>query len=644
MTESHSPITSPAGTWASPLDATDLAAGAIRRAEPRHHGGFLYWAEGRPAEEGRTVVVRRSLGGGPISDIGPTDHNTRTLVHEYGGAAWLPTDAGVLGSRFDDQRLWLLSGETAGGAITAEPSAPRSVRYSDPTEVADTGRTIWVSERHGSDGRVVNCLVEIEPDGTVQDVALGHDFYASPSVSHDGASLAFISWNHPNMPWDQVFLSISKAVDGRWNTPEVVLDGPALQQPRWSPDGGLHVVSDATGYWNIHTVDISQRTTRPLIEAPVEFGVPSWAFGNRTYDWAPDGSIWTTWIDHGVARLGRIVGDELREVDVPFTEYGRIEALPDGRLAALAASWTASAAVVIIDPNGGYEQISSADPGPLRADEVSTPEPITFKGHQDRPTHAFFFPPASATHTLPQEERPPVIVMGHGGPTGNARSSLDLGIQYWTSRGIAVVDVNYGGSTGFGTEYRNRLRGAWGVVDTDDCTLAAIHLADQGRVDPSRLVIKGGSAGGYTTLCALVFRDAFAAGISRYGVADLASLASDTHKFEARYLDSMIGPWPEASELYRERSPIHHTSQLSTPMIVLQGSDDPVVPPSQSVQLVDALAAAGVAHSYVLFEGESHGFRSADNIAAALEAELSFLGQVLGFEPAGDITPVELRR
>lgn len=588
-------------------------------------------------------MVRRSVGGGGIEDIGPQDLNTRTLVHEYGGAAWIPTPTGVLGSRFDDQRLWLTVDGSEAVPVTSEPPIPRGVRFADPVEVIDTGRTIWVSERHHENGEVTNCLVEIGLTGSVVEIAAGHDFYAAPTVSDDGSMLAFISWDHPNMPWDHTSLWISTSTDGMWATPRLVLDGPALQQPRWSPDGDLYVVSDATGFWNIHHVDIPTGRSTPVVDLAVEFGVPSWAFGNRTYDWAPDGSIWCTWIDHGVAHLGRIVGGDLGEVEVPFTEYGRIEALPDGRVVALAASWTAPSAVVIIGTDGRHELVSSTDPMELRPDAVSVPELVEFSGSDDRPTHAFFFPPVSTHHHLPAGEHPPLIVMSHGGPTGNARSSLDLGIQYWTSRGIAVADVNYGGSTGFGTEYRNRLRGAWGIVDMVDCTRAATHLAAAGRVDPDRLVIKGGSAGGYTTLCALVFGDDFAAGISRYGVADLETLARDTHKFEARYLDSMIGPWPEAADVYRERSPIHHTDRLSTPMIVLQGSEDPVVPPSQSEQLVDALAAAGVQHTYLLFDGESHGFRRAENIAAALEAELSFLGQILGFEPEGDIDEVELR-
>ncbi len=633
----------PAGSWPSPLTARDLDAGCVSRAEPRHRAGRAYWAEGRPDEGGRTVIVTCDLAGGELTDLGPPEFNTRTLVHEYGGGAWLPTEGGVLGARFDDQRLWLTPDDGATPEpISPEPAEPRALRYADPADAGD-GSTIWVHERHRAD-TVDNLLVAIGSDGGVTEIATGHDFYAAPSVSPDGTRLAFLAWDHPDMPWDHTLLYVCAREGATWGPPRPVLDGPALQQPRWSPDGELHVVSDATGWWNLHRVDLERGTSEPILVMEAEFGVPSWVFANRTYDWSPDGSIWCTWIDRGVAHLGRLVDGSLHEVDAGFTEFGRLEALPDGSLLTLAASWTRPAAVVVITVEGDHRQLSRVEPPTLANEDVSTPELVEFPDSEGRACHAFFFPPRNSGCEIPEGELPPLVVLGHGGPTGNARSSFDQGIQYWTSRGIAVVDVNYGGSTGFGTEYRNRLRGRWGVTDTADCTGAAEYLAATGRVDPARLAIKGGSAGGYTTLCALVFGNTFAAGMSRYGVADLETLARDTHKFEARYLDSLVGPWPEDEAIYRARSPIHHTDRLATPMIVLQGADDPVVPPSQSEQLVDALATAGVPHAYVLFDGESHGFRKAENIAAALEAELSFLGQVLGFTPAGDIEPVELRR
>jgi len=592
--------------------------------------------------------VARDLSGGERRDVGPADLNLRTLVHEYGGAGWIPVGDHILGARFEDQRLVQIpsgagSGEPSRDVIplTADAPQPRSVRYADPEPLPD-GSIIWVQERHEA-GDVHNALVHVDPAGRVTNIASGHDFVAAPTASTDGTRIAYLAWDHPSMPWDHTCVWMVERVGGDWSEPRRVVDGPALQQPRFGPDDELYVVSDTTGFWNLHRVDQATGATVPLVERNAEFGVPSWAFGNRTYDWAADGTLWCTWVDHGVGHIGILSDGTVDEVASGFTEFGRIEALPDGRVVALAASWTEPAAIVIIDRQGRNERLSAEDQLPVDPTAISAPESITFEDDQGRATHAFFFPPVSAAHQLPAGESPPLIVLGHGGPTGCARSSLDLGIQYWTTRGIAVVDVNYGGSTGFGTDYRNRLVGEWGPRDMADCVAAAEFLADDGSVDRDRLAIKGGSAGGFTTLSALVFTDVFAAGISRYGVADLASLAQDTHKFESRYLDSLVGPWPVARKTYTERSPINHTDRLRTPMIVLQGDEDPVVPPSQAEQLVASLAAGGVPHAYVLFVGESHGFRKAENIAAALEAELSFLGQILGFEPADDLERVPLR-
>jgi len=647
-TESSGPTLANAGSWRSSLVAGLLAGGATRRAEPRHLDGSIYWVEGRPTEGGRSVVVSHDLATGTRQDVGPADLNMRTLVHEYGGAAWIPLGETILGARLDDQRLVRVAVASAEDTaervvpVTAEPHQPRALRYADPVALPD-GNTIWVHERHDED-EVTNVLVEIDPSGGAREHATGHDFVASPTVSADGTRLAYIAWDHPSMPWDHTALWLSERnATGSWSPPRLVVDGPALQQPRFGPDDQLYVISDTTGFWNIHRVDEATGATMPLLEVEVEFGLPSWAFGNRTYDWSPDGALWCTWVDSGIGHIGLLRDGHLDEIASGFTEFGRIEALHDGRVVALAASWVEPAAIVIIDRSGQSERLSAADELPIDAEEIRSPDSIVFDDDQGRPTHAFFFPPRSTGNVLPSGERPPLLVLGHGGPTGCARSSLDLGIQYWTTRGIAVVDVNYGGSTGFGTPYRERLVGEWGPRDMADCVAAALSLADNGRVDRDRLAIKGGSAGGFTTLSALVFTDVFAAGISRYGVADLESLARDTHKFESRYLDSLVGPWPAASDVYAARSPIHHTDRLRTPMIVLQGDEDPVVPPSQAEQLVSALAAGGVPHAYVLFEGESHGFRRAENIAAALEAELSFLGQIFGFDPADDIDPVTLQ-
>ena len=737
----------PHGAWPSPLQADDVAAGAVRRTEPRIAGGWAYWAEERPLDSGRGAVVRMRLDepSAQHADVAHTaEADIRTAVHEYGGGAWLPFEAPdgrhfVLGSCMSDHRVRLfdVTGSTAPRAVTPMPDSPRGLRYADPALVPGSCRvldeaehaarhglrepteripstdarsqidavSVWVRETHDDAAHEPrNELVAVRLDGTVGVVATGADFYSSPRPSPDGSALAYLSWDHPNMPWDHTRLHLVDLRDGEpvAGTDRVLLDGPALQQPQWSPDGGLHIVTDGDGWWSICRVDVDTGAAEPVLHDTAsssgtvrraaaehihpggdstegdgdrsrpgrrgrEFGVPAWVFAQATYGWDGDGALWCTWMSGGVGHLGIIRDGRMEEVPSGFTDFGRLALAPSGSVVTVAASWTRRAAVVEIAPDGSHRQLSASEPSVLPLSDISVPEAFTFDSDGGRQAHAFFFPPANSAvgaapaaasaqrlpgDTAPRaavtagssSELPPLIVLSHGGPTGSARSSLDLGIQYWTTRGIGIVDVNYGGSTGYGTAFRNLLRGQWGVVDTQDCIAAALHLAAAGVVDAQRLVIKGGSAGGYTTLCALTGSDVFAAGISRYGVADLEALARDTHKFEARYLDGLIGPWPERADLYRERSPIWRTSQLRTPMIVLQGTDDRVVPQSQSEQVVEALADAGVPHAYLLFEGEGHGFRRGPNIVAALEAELSFLGQVLGFEPAGDIARVEVRK
>ena len=673
-TENNSVDAAPFGSWPSPLRAADVAAGAVRRAEPRIADGWAYWVEERPLQRGRGGVVRAPLNdpeAQPADVPGTADADIRTSVHEYGGGAWLPlvpSDGShfVLGACMGDQRLRLFDaqGRRESIPVTAEPPAPRAHRYADPALVPAAAAapsdgapfdpvTVWVREAHdGSEREPRNEIVAVRLDGTITVVAGGADFYAAPRPSPDGTMLAYLSWDHPNMPWDHTRLHLVELHDGAPvpGTDRVLVDGPALQQPRWRPDGELHVVTDAGGWWAIHHVDAGTGTTEPILgdlaedhSVGREFGIPSWVFAQATYGWSGDGSLWCTWMSGGIGHLGVVRGGALAEIDSGFTDFGRLAVSDRGTVVTVAASWTQRAAVVEIASDGTHRQLSDEEPLVLAPEDISVPRLVTFDSATTRQAHAFCFRPANAAVESAPRGLPPLVVLSHGGPTGAARSSLDLGIQYWTTRGIAVVDVNYGGSTGFGTDYRNLLAGQWGVVDTQDCIAAALHLADAGEADPERLVIKGGSAGGYTTLCALTESDVFAAGLCRYGVADLSALARDTHKFEARYLDGLVGPWPDAEALYRERSPIWRTDQLRTPMIVLQGTDDRVVPPSQSEQLVAALASAGVPHAYLLFDGEGHGFRQAPNIIAALEAEVSFLGQVLGFTPADDITPVAVR-
>ncbi|HEV3498239.1 MAG TPA: prolyl oligopeptidase family serine peptidase, partial [Actinomycetes bacterium] len=500
-----------------------------------------------------------------------------------------------------------LSGEQGLRPLTADDGA----RYADGDVSPDGARLACVRERHLEDG-VVNDIVVLPTDGSAGPTvaAAGHDFYAAPRFSPDGG-LAWLAWDHPRMPWDGTVLEPGPVAGG---------SEESVTQPRWSPDGALHWISDRTGWWNLY------REGQPLLPMDAEFSGPDWVFGQSTYAFLADGRLVASWTEAGSGRLA-VLGEAA--LDLPYTSFSSVRAYGD-KVAAIAAGPGDAPAVVVIDPaSSEVDVVRSSRPNPVDPRYLSIPRPVEFPTTGDATAHALFYPPANADCEGPPGELPPLVVTSHGGPTSAANTALDLRTQFWTSRGIAVVDVDYRGSTGYGRAYRQQLAGQWGVVDVDDCVAAARHLAESGEVDARRMVVRGSSASGLTTLLALT-RGLFAAGASLYGVADLAALATDTHKFESRYLDGLVGPWPEAAAVYRERSPIHQADRLSAPLIVFQGLDDKVVPPSQAEVLVDALRRAGIAYAYLTFEGEAHGFRKAATIRRVVEAELSFYGQVLG--------------
>jgi dipeptidyl aminopeptidase/acylaminoacyl peptidase len=492
-------------------------------------------------------------------------------------------------------------------------------------------------------------------------LAAGRDFYASPRISPDGRRLAWLEWDHPNMPWDGTELRLAELDgDSLAGDPVTVAGGPqeSVFQPSWSPDGVLHLVSDASGWWNLYRAGPGGSggpqggppvdrvgELEPLYPAEEEFGHPQWVFGLSTYAFLPGGRIACVHGRGPLQRLGVLGPDgTLTDLELPFTAFypPHLHAVGD-RLACLAGDPTRAAAVLLIDPAAGeVEVLRSSEDRELDPGYLSLPEPIEFPTAGGRTAHALYYPPANRDFEGPAGERPPLVVASHGGPTSGITSGLHVGFQFFTSRGIAVVDVDYGGSTGYGRAYRQRLDGQWGIADVQDCVAAARHLAERGDADPARLAIRGGSAGGYTTLCALTFTDEFAAGASYYGVADAAALAKDTHKFESRYLDRLIGPWPEAEALYRERSPIHFTDRLSCPVILLQGLEDEVVPPSQAEMMAAALDAKGIPYAYLPFEGEQHGFRQAAHIRRALEAEIYFYSRMFGFDLADSVDPIPI--
>jgi dipeptidyl aminopeptidase/acylaminoacyl peptidase len=600
----------PYGSWASPLTAGLIAGGSLRLGGPWIDGGTVYWLEGRPKEGGRYVVVREG------EALTPAPFNVRSRVHEYGGGAYAVADGVVYFVNFADQRIYRHEPGKAPEALTAEGQ----LRYADLQVDGARGRIVCVVEDHSGTGEARNYLGAVSlADGSVTTLAEGHDFYSSPAVG-PGGRLAWLAWNHPNMPWDGTELHVSDA--------EKIAGGPgeSIFQPEWSPSGVLHYVSDASGWWNLY------RSGRRLFAIDAELGQPAWSFGEKTYGFDGRGRVIGYYEQNGRAQLFALEGDQPRPIETPYAPVGILRVAGDVAVF-VGGSPTEPTSIVRLDLASGQSTVLARS-SDLRLDPgyVSQPRSIEFPTEGGLTAHGIFYRPANREFEGPADERPPLLVLSHGGPTGATGSTFSPSIQYWTSRGIAVLDVNYGGSTGYGREYRQRLNGQWGIVDVDDCVNGARYLVERGEVDGARLAIRGGSAGGYTTLAALAFRDTFRAGASYYGVSDLGALAEDTHKFESRYLDSLIGPYPARRDLYEARSPIHHVEGLSAPTIFFQGLEDKVVPPDQAERMVEALKKKGVDVEYIPFEGEQHGFRRAENIQRALEAELAFYGRVFGFK------------
>ena len=632
----------PYGSWPSPISSDLIVRKGVGFGPTQITADGVYWLESRANEGGRSVVVGLLADG--TADLVPEGFNARTMVHEYGGGSYLVDGDVLYFANFSDQRIYRRDAGTPPRPITAAGD----VRYADFAVDPTRARLICVREDHRVAGRQAeNTIVAIATDGDEfgQVLVSGNDFYSTPRLSPDGRRICWLTWNHPNMPWDGTEIHVADILaDGSLGPDQLVAGGPdeSIFQPSWSPDGVLHFVSDRSGFWNLYA--LRQGGAENLQPLDAEFGVPQWQFAMTTYAFIGPGRLACSYELDGVSHLA--VLDEAQgtfaEIPLPYTVIGSLSASGD-RALFLAASPTERGAVVSLDLNSGrLSVLRQASAEAIDQGYISSPEAISFPTGAGETAHAFYYPPRNRDYAGPEGSRPPLVVMSHGGPTGSTSSSLDLHVQYWTSRGFAVVDVNYRGSAGYGRAYRDRLKGNWGLVDVEDCEKAALYLIAQGKADPERIAIRGGSAGGYTTLAALSTRATFKAGASLFGIGDLEVFTGDTHKFESRYMDSLVGPYPQAKQVYRERSPIHHLDGFHAPCIFFQGLDDKIVPPNQAELMVQALRDKGVPVAYLAYPGEGHGFRKAENIQRTLDAELYFYSRIFGFPLPEPVAPVPI--
>ena len=631
-------ITKPYGTWESLITSEMLVGGAVRLGEIVTDGDDVWWAESRPDEGGRTVIVRNG------KDQTDKKTNVRTLVHEYGGSAWWVRNGTLVYSQYLDQRLYRRDKSGDSIPLTPESETQQSYRYADGRITNNEDWYVCVREIHtSSDEEPSNEIVAVPLDGSQQIRVLvsGPDFVSSPRVSKEGDQIAWVQWNHPNMPWDDTQLCIASLEEMVLSNQKVTKSkAESFFQPEWDDQGNLHVVSDRNNWWNLFRVDQSTNeidlTSMTNIEA--EIGLPQWVFGQSRYAFVGD-EIWFVYREAGIDKLAILSSNgQFEQIKIDATEIESVTNYQDG-IVATVSSWKAESSVMFINSEE-VRPLSKTRDLDIGESWFPVPETFTYQTSDSEKAHALFYSPTNPEYEIHENENPPLIVLAHGGPTGSARRQLQLSIAYWTSRGFGVADVDYRGSTGYGRLYRNSLRNSWGLADVEDCVAVAKHLVAQKKVDKNRLAIKGGSAGGFTVLAALTFHDTFTAGASRYGIADLAILAKDTHKFESRYLDRLVGKWPEDEEIYKQRSPIHHIEQLSTPMVILQGSEDPIVPPNQAHLMAKKLKENDIPHALIEFSDEGHGFRKAPNITKAIESELAFFAQIFNFEPFDDLPKI----
>ena len=588
------------GTWPSPISADWVTAAQKRFTNIIIDGDDIYWDEMRPSENGRTALMRRTKDG-TIEEAVLPSFSVRTRVHEYGGGAFTAMAGQVYFVNDRDQRIYFQD----------KPLTAAGTRFAD---LHIAGSYLLAIGEHGTE----NFLAAIDlATGAVEKIASGHDFYASPALSHDGKKLAFLTWDHPNMPWDGTDLWVADYDAGKISNIQHVAGSKteSIFQPQWSPTGELYFASDKTGWWNIY------KNNEPVCSMEADFGLPQWVFGMSTYGFVGN-EILSTYQKVGQTHLALL--PPLRPIDLGKTFYTQLRT-GKGFAAFICGSPVDSKMVVRLDLATQKVEILAHNLAPhIDPAYFSKPQSLAYPSASGRTAYGYFYPPSSKEHAAPEGELPPLLIFTHGGPTASTSSSLDLRVQYWTTRGFAVLDVDYGGSTGYGRAYRDALKGNWGIVDIEDCEYGAQYLIEKKQVDPQKIAIQGGSAGGYTTLAALTFGKRFTVGASYYGVSDLAALAEQTHKFESHYLESLVAPYPARKDVYRARSPLYSVDKLHCPVIFFQGTEDLVVPATQAEMMYEALKTRGILTELVLYEGEQHGFRRAENIRDALQKELAF--------------------
>lgn len=633
------------GSWESPITTDFMLGDSVGLGEISVFADDIYWIEMRPQEKGRYVVVKQSPDG-QQTDVIPPEFNARSRVHEYGGGSYLMTEKGLVFSNFSDQALYLVNSANECQKLTGSENC----RYADMIYDKNNNRLICVREDHSNkDSEAINTIVAVSLSGSTSEskdekiLVEGTDFYSNPRISHDGKQLCWISWQHPNMPWDNTRLYLAAIIDaGELTTPVLITsEGESVCQPVWSPNNTLYFVTDRSNWWNLYR--LNNNKIECIYELDAEFAAPQWSFRGCNYDFIDDETIVAIYKQEGLAYVGMIDvnSNTLETLSLSYTDIESI-VNKEHKSWFLAASPNEFPSIIEYDiKQKEFNVLRKANKLNLEQDAISVSELLSFPVDKNDQAHAFFYRPKNKDFIGLDDEKPPLIVISHGGPTGESHNGLKMVVQFFTSRGFAVLDVNYGGSTGYGRAYRQRLNKQWGIVDVNDCSKAALYVAEQGWVDKERLAIRGGSAGGFTTLAALAFTDVFKAGASHYGVSDLEALAKETHKFESRYLDSMIGPYPEEKELYQARSPVNAVDQLSCPVIFFQGLEDKIVLPNQAEMMVDGLKEKDIPVAYIAYEGEQHGFRQAKNIKRTLEAELYFYSMIFNFECADEIEPVE---